>query len=91
MSGLVHSDGRKLTQSQAQEKIKLTIERMGYFFLSSDEKPKIGEVQMYAGLPMRAVRHLTYSEAKESSAMDIWESYAELDPLKYHFEVEVAD
>jgi hypothetical protein len=45
---------------------------------------------MFAGLPMRVVRHSTYEEAKENVVEDIWGDEF-LDPQDNFFLVEVAD
>jgi hypothetical protein len=84
--------GHQISDEDAQEMIRRTIEREGKFFLCAPVKPRIGEVHNYAGLPMRAVRYVSFEEAKahaEATADIWWNGYCSKDD--YHFEVEVAD
>lgn len=95
MAGLVDTvTGKKLSQKEAQKRIRKTIERTGRFLLSSPVEPSPGDIQEYAGLPMRFVRLVTQEEFEEHDAAtaDIWrEVPPEAEEDCYHFEVEVAD
>jgi hypothetical protein len=84
--------GEQISDEVAQDMIRRTIERTGKFLLCSRVKPTLGEVQNYAGLPMRAVRHVSLEEAREhdEATADIWKDVSFHDD-DFHFEVEVAD
>lgn len=81
--------GDILSDEQAQEMIRRTIEQKGRFILHSPIKPTLGEVQNFAGLPMRMVRFVSYEDAKTNECPEIWRSG--LPKGEYYFEVEVAD
>lgn len=75
---------------EAHAAIRKTIERHGRFILGNITQPFIGEVQMWADLPMRVVRFVTHEEAYAERCPDIWGEEWEYTE-EYYFEVEVAD
>jgi hypothetical protein len=82
----------EMSDSEAQDKIRQTIDRHGSFILGCDTRPPIGSVQMYAGLPMRVVRHVTFAEAKAQEDRDIWPIVGPMEDFDgFYFEVVVAD
>jgi hypothetical protein len=88
--------GHQISDEDAQVLIRRTFERTGKFIMHAPVEPILGEVQMYAGLPLRFVRFVTYEEAVADHAMttDIWGCQHRdvcINPDEYHFEVEVAD
>jgi hypothetical protein len=92
--GLVRDeDGATMTQTEAQDAIRRTIERTGRFILASIFTPEIGQVQDYAGLPMRVVRIVTHADAIEHQNLtkDIWGDWPQVDDTEVYFEVVVAD
>ena len=89
---LVNQKGETMSDEDAQERIRRTIERTGKFILSCAENPKIGEVRFYAGLPFRVVRLVSFEEACRNRCADIWGAEVGIpDPDDFSFEVEVAD
>ncbi len=97
MALIDESTGEEMTNEQVHELIRQTIERVGKFILSHEIQPAIGQIQEFAGLPMRVVRHVSRDEAIEDGARtgDIWGLYPTPENLPpeglYFFEVEVAD
>lgn len=85
--------GDELSDTEAQERIRQTIARTGRFILFDDvSAPRIGQVEMYAGLPLRVVKFVTFEEAKANACEDIWGGEPKMfDPNACYFEVEVAD
>jgi hypothetical protein len=88
--------GETMSDEDAQVLIRRTIERSGRFIMHAPNEPRPGEVQMYAGLPLRFVRFVTYEEAVADHKLttDIWKCEHTdvcIDPDEFHFEVEVAD
>jgi len=75
---------------EAHEAIRQTIARHGRFILGNITRPMIGEVQIWADLPMRVVRFVTCEEAKAERCPDIWGEGWD-DGTFFYFEVEVAD
>jgi hypothetical protein len=88
--GLISNNGDTMTVEQAHEAIRKTIELKGRFILSAEYEVHIGEIQTWAGLPMRVVRFATYQEAVENCVEDLWGDL-HIDPECFFFEVEVAD
>lgn len=97
MALIDENTNKEMTDEQAQELIRQTIERVGKFILSHEIKPKIGQIQEFAGLPMRVVRYVSRDEAIEDDkkTRDLWGKYPTPGNLPpeglYFFEVEVAD
>ncbi len=94
MSGLINEDGRVMTEAEAQECVRRSIERFGCMILSAKVKPRIGEVQEFAGLPMRCAKFVSAEEGARFhfATVDIWG--AEHQPPnsnEFFFIVEVAD
>jgi len=81
-----------ISNEQAQEWIRLTLERCGRLIMSAPVEPLIGEVQEFAGLPWRVVCHVSIEEAKlyDTLTADIWGS-EDFDGQDFYFEVQVAD
>lgn len=87
---MIDPEGNIRTDEEVQEMIRQTIERCGRFVLCAEVAPQIGEVQMFAGLPFRVVRFVSY-QACTDNAPDIWGADPCHNPDHFHFEVEVAD
>lgn len=87
---LYHPHEPPMTDELAQQRIAETIRRHGRFILSSFIQPEIGDVQLWAGLPMRCVRYVTKEEAIQNKDDDLWGKGMD-ESRQYHFEVEVAD
>lgn len=84
------AQGKIMTEEEAQEAIRETIRRHGRFILASVEKPPIGHVEEFAGLPMRLVRYVTQEEVYVERCADIWgENWNFV--TDFYFEVAVAD
>jgi hypothetical protein len=82
--------GEIVTDAQIQELMRDVINKKGRLILSAPYPPQIGEVQVFAGLPMRCVRHVTLQEAVENgTGHPLERSWP--DPEQFHFEAEVAD
>lgn len=86
------TDGEVLTDAQAQERITETIRRCGRFVMSAPIAPRIGSIQEFSGLPMKATRIITREEAlpDEIATEDLWGG-ENLNSEDVYFEVEVAD
>lgn len=85
--------GVTLTDDEAQNKLRQTIDRCGRIVMAAHGPVDIGQTQTFAGLPLRVVRLTTYEDAVKDQEMcaDIWGERTFLDPLDCYFEVEVAD
>jgi hypothetical protein len=85
------NDGEIWDDEKAQAAIRETIQRCGRFVLGASLQPRIGEIQEFAGLPLKVTRYVSKEEANrdEDLTADIWQyrrsNYA------FYFEVEVAD
>lgn len=88
---MVDPDGNLVSDEEVQEMIRETINRTGRFILDSEIMEPVGTVQFWAGLPFRIVRQVTIEEHRENFCPDIWGPPEQLDPNRFHFEVEVAD
>jgi hypothetical protein len=88
--------GETMTEEKYQELLREQSRVLGKIILCSWVQPEIGEVQRFAGLPMRCVRHVPNEEAIEYHRAEI-EAFPECGPIcsdcedKFHFEVVVAD
>jgi hypothetical protein len=88
--------GEVLTYEKYQEHLRKQLHLLGKIILCSWAQPEIGEVQTFAGLPMRCVRHVSNEEAMAHHRAEI-AVFPEHGPLssdckdKFHFEVVVAD
>lgn len=82
--------GKRMTTAEAHEAIRRTFELKGRFILASPIQPELGEVQNYAGLPMRCTRYVTVEDAIQNHVDEIWGEW-ESDHEDFYFEVEVAD
>ena len=94
MSGLKSlTTGLEISEQEGQDRIRRTIERMGYFVLGADCPVKLGDVQEWCGLPMRVVRFITEEEAKkhDEGCRDIWFDELFFIHCVHYFVVEVAD
>ena len=94
MTGLINDDGRVFSQTEAQECIRRSIERFGCMILSADIKPRIGEVQVFAGLPMRCAKFVSAEEGARFhwDTVDIWgDEHQPPNSNEFFFVVEVAD
>lgn len=89
---LVNEEGTAMPCSEAQERIRQSIERTGRFILGSDHAPYVGQVEQFAGLPFRVVRMINEAEAKADAykLRDLWDDPF-CSPHAHYFEVEVAD
>lgn len=92
---MIHtSTGRTMSDRQFQKKIQKFIAAGNKFILCSDIRPEIGEIQMFAGLPFKAVRYVTSEEAHAHYDKPLYThlfgSRAD-DDGQFYFEVEVAD
>lgn len=87
---LIHEDGMVMSNKEAQDKIRKTLQRHGKFILSAQCPPPIGYVAEFAGLPMRIVKFVSKQEAERLSDSDIW-GEVEWDSDAFYFEVVVAD
>lgn len=85
---IISDDGEIVSRDAAQDMVRRTIQRYGRFLMSADNPPSPGEVQNFAGLPLRVVRFVTEQEARAEHSPDIWGEWVD---SAYHFEVEVAD
>ena len=85
--------GVTMTDEDAQDRLRRTIERCGRIVMACDGPVNIGDVQEYAGLPLRVVRFTTFEDAVKDQEQcgDIWGERNFLDPMSNYFEVEVAD
>lgn len=87
----IERDGKIVENELAQDMMRRSIERTGKLIMACSELPRIGEVQEYAGLPLRCVRHVSHEEGivDWKITSDIWGmAYNEGD---FFFEVQVAD
>jgi hypothetical protein len=87
---LVNQEGGRMSYTTAQRRIAETFRRTGIFILGCPCPPQIGEVQTFAGLPMRVVRYCTIEEALENHQPDLW-GEVNLPSDDAYFAVEVAD
>jgi len=85
---IISEEGEVVDKEQAQEMVRQTIERFGRFLMGADSLPSPGQIQSFAGLPLRMVRFVTEQEARREHCPDIWGEWVD---SAYHFEVEVAD
>jgi hypothetical protein len=86
---LVHDDSEEVVDdNEAQEMIQRTVKKFGRFILGCDAKPRIGDIEEFAGLPLRAVKFVTEAEALREHDPATWGDWVS---YKYYFEVEVAD
>jgi len=93
-TGLTHqTTGKQMSTEEAHAAIAETIKRCGRFILAAPIAPTLGEIQSFAGLPMRAVRYVTFEEYKNDSdaSLDIWGVLSPGQGDDSFFEVEVAD
>jgi hypothetical protein len=88
---IVSAEGEVWDDAKAQEAIRETIRRCGRFVMGAAERPAIGMIEEFAGLPLKVTGYVTPEEAHydEDLCQDIWHYGRSDDP--FYFVVEVAD
>jgi hypothetical protein len=81
--------GRVMSNAEYIERLKAKYPD-GRIILNAYLPPPIGEIQSFAGLPMRVVRWVPIDEAREDFEIDHDDGDA-FDADMFYFEVEVAD
>jgi hypothetical protein len=93
---MLDGDGNRLTEEEVQEMMRKELALTGRIVLCASCAFQVGDIRIFAGLPLRVTRLVPLKEAREYHALiddaRIYKAKSEeFHEDEFHFEVEVAD